>query len=365
MKFAIFLQHYFPYGGLQRDAVRLAIAAQEHGHTPTMVVSTWDGEKPDGLKIIELHSGGTSNHRKAANFADACQPLLASGEYDTSICFSRVPNCPFHFCGDPCYLKHFRANKSAFNKLLPRYRYLLSAEADVFGPESTAHIFFLAAPELDAYQKFYQIQETRTTILPPWLISAQSFPQSDDQIRADIFKELKLADTNKLLLFVGSNFKLKRVSRIIEALPALNDDIHLAVCGDDDTAPLKQLANSLGASNRVHLMGPRNDIPRWMTAADILVHPSSRETAGMVLVEALTYGLPVACTQQCGYSSHVEDAGGILLSPDPAPEEISKAVNNILADLPSFQNKALSWAADPANYRTTEVILEKMLSSVS
>ncbi|MBT8037066.1 MAG: glycosyltransferase family 4 protein [Verrucomicrobiae bacterium] len=364
MKLAIFLQHYFPYGGLQRDAVRLAIAAQAAGEQPTLIVAKWDGEKPKNIPIVELNSGGRSNHRKAARFADACQPFLSSEKFDSAIAFSRVPNAPFHFCGDSCFLEGFQANKPTLTRFLPRYRYFLTNEKLVFGPDARTHIFFLAEPDSQSYQQHYQLGDDRFSLLPPWLKQADSLDTSEGETRKKIHTELRLSEEDQLLLFVGSNFKLKRVAKIIETLPFLDDHIHLAVCGKDDPAPLEKLANLLGVAHRVHIMGPRDNIPAWMTAADLLVHPSSRETAGMVLVEALTYGLPVTCTRACGYANHVADAGGHLLSNDCPPEEIAQTINGMLAKLPSLQQKALTWAANPDHYRTADVILDRIRASI-
>jgi len=357
MKFAIFLQDYFPYGGLQRDAVRLAMAAVEAGDAPTLVVSTWSGPKPPQLPVMELNSGGSSNHGKAARFSTDCQRILASGEFDTAITFSRIPNVPYYFCGDACFLEKFQASKPAVSRHLPRYRFYFENETLLFGPDSKTHTFFLSDQEADSYQRHYQLTSDQFTILPPWLTPAEKFDKSRDEIRYEIFTELKLHPDNQLLLFVGSNFKLKRLGTLIQALPP---HIHLAVCGQDKINDFKKLAKSHGVTDRVHFMGPRDDIPRWMTAADLLVHPSSRETAGMVLVEALTYGLPVTCTQLCGYAPFVRDAGGILLSNNGSPEEIATVAQAMLSDLPELRQQALTWAKQPKHYQTAEIILHSI-----
>lgn len=365
MKLAIFLQHYFPYGGLQRDAVRLAEAARAAGDQPTLVVATWEGKKPRGIPVIELHSGGTRNHTKASRFSEACQSILKSGKYDTAIGFSRIPGAPFHFCGDSCFLDKFTRSKPTLARLLPRYRYFLNNEQLLFGTDSNTHIFFLADPDIATFQQYYQLSDQRCTLLPPWLNKAEPLDAPSSQIRERIFNELQLPESQRLLLFVGSNFQLKRVGKIIEALPLLPDDIHLAICGEDDPAAPRKLAQSLGVPERVHIMGPRNDIPSWMVSSDLLVHPSSRETAGMVLVEALTYGLPVTCTRLCGYAGHVADAGGHLLSNDCPPAEIAQVVTGMLAHREAYQEKALAWAAHPEHYRTAEVILDRIRASVT
>jgi UDP-glucose:(heptosyl)LPS alpha-1,3-glucosyltransferase len=54
-----------------------------------------------------------------------------------------------------------------------------------------------------------------------------------------------------------------------------------------------------------------------MQGADILLHPSVHESAGMVLLEAIVAGLPVLTTANCGYAFHVERAEAGIVCPEP------------------------------------------------
>lgn len=366
MKLGIFLQHYFPYGGLQRDAVRLAQAAKNAGHDPVLTVSSMDGDIPEGIQLEILACGGSSNHSKAAKFAKACQQRMEAGEYDTAICFSRVPDTPFHFCGDPCFKDKFERTKSSVTRLLPRYRFLLENELNLFGPTSHTHVFFLAASEIPAYQKYYPVPDDQYTLLPPWLNQPVDFPESDPTIKLELTSGLGIASDDKLLLFVGSDFHRKGLDRAIHALASTqNTETHLIVCGQDKAAESLQLAKSLHIEKQVHLLGPRDDVPRWMKVGDALVHPARQETAGMVLLEALTYGLPVICTSLCGYATHVQEAGGTLLSPSPTTEELASAIRNTLDHQPELKEMALKWTADPGRYNTADLMLKKMYQSLS
>lgn len=365
MKFAIFLQNYFPYGGLQRDAVRLAEAAVEADDEPTLVVSTWNGPKPTSFPIQELNCGGNSNHAKASRFAAACKKIINSGSYDTSISFSRVPGAPFYFCGDACFREKFQVSKPSIVGLLPRYRFFLNNEKALFDSATGTYTFFLSQQEVDTYQSHYPVSPESYSILPPWLSPPQTFDLSREKIRHLIFEQLGLSADTRLLLFVGSNYELKRLDVLIQALAQLAPNIHLAVCGQDDLNPPHKLAQDLGIANRVHLMGAQDDIPKWMMAADLLVHPSQRETAGMVLVEALSYGLPVTCTQLCGYAPHVKNAGGTLLSPDCPASEITSTVNTMLDSQHQLREQALDWAKNPEHFQTAERILQPMRDSLS
>lgn len=360
MKFAIFLQHYFPYGGLQRDALRLAEAGLESGDEPTLVVSTWDGPKPSAVPVRELQSGGTSNHAKMARFAEDCQTTFE--DYDTSIGFHRVPGAPFHFCGDACILERFQATKPPIAKWLPRYRYQLETERAVFGQNSATHVFFLAQPEIDVYQKHYSLDAKRCTLLPPWLRQPDPL-EARSVLRPRMLTELGLKESDQLLLFVGSNFRLKRLETLIEALPLLKPHVHLLVCGDDKATELRKRATTLGVEGRVHWLGASDALPTWMTVADLLVHPSERETAGMVLTEALTYGLPVTCTESCGYAPYVAEAGGTVLRAQCSPGELADTAKVMLSNTTVLRRLAHDWATKPHRHGTARILLDRLRQS--
>ncbi len=361
MKLAILLQHYFPYGGLQRDAVRLAHAALNAGNVPQIIVSTWDGPKPKGLDITELNSGGKTNHLKSAYFARDCQQLLESGKFDTSICFSRVPGSDFQFCGDPCFADRFTRTKPSILRWLPRYKYLLEQEAAIFSKKSATHLFFLAESEIPAYRNHYNISSSKITLLPPWLKEPETFNSDRSTTKQEVLASLKLAPDSELLLFVGSDFQRKGLDRAIEALAhTQKKNFHLLVCGQCKPDAFKVISDRLGISEQVHFLGPRDDIPRLMTASTLLIHPARQETAGMVLLEALTHGLPVICTENCGYSTHVHEAGCAPLPTTPSKEDISQRLISSLPQIENLREKILTWCNDSERYNTAELILKKM-----
>ena len=55
MKLAFTLFKYFPFGGLQKDMLRIAEASAARGHQVTIVTSSWEGDKPKGkyLKSVK------------------------------------------------------------------------------------------------------------------------------------------------------------------------------------------------------------------------------------------------------------------------------------------------------------------------
>lgn len=365
MRLGIFIQHYFPYGGLQRDSLRLAEAALAAGDEPILVVSEWDGPKPENIKVLELKCGGSRNHQKAKLFAQACQKLYKEEQLDTAICFSRVPGTPFHFCGDPCYKERFVRTKPSWLAMLPRYRYLLDNEQALFGSHSHTHVFYLAASEIPAYQKYYSIPQERYTLLPPWLKKPEQHELNKESLKAKLLTELDLSAKGPLFLFVGSDFKRKGLDLAIQALAKLdNKDAVLVACGKYDPTNYLKLARELGVSDRVRIPGPRDDIPEWMAAADLLVHPARQETAGMVLLESLTYHLPVVCTENCGYAQFIEEAGCQPVNEGSDEDELAASIQQHLDQNEQLQQSIENWLTTENRYNTADIMLENIRASL-
>jgi UDP-glucose:(heptosyl)LPS alpha-1,3-glucosyltransferase len=120
---------------------------------------------------------------------------------------------------------------------------------------------------------------------------------------------------------VGSSFGTKGVDRAIRALASLTESLKqqtmLVIIGQGNSRPYLRQAQRMGVGERVKFLGPRNDVPRFLWGADLLLHPSYYENTGTVLVEALAAGLPVLASAVCGYGFHVVNADAGLLVPVP------------------------------------------------
>jgi len=69
MKLAFCLFHYFPFGGLQRDFLRIARACLKRGHTIDVYTMSWKGEKEAGLSIHTIPVSSWQNHTQAKEFS--------------------------------------------------------------------------------------------------------------------------------------------------------------------------------------------------------------------------------------------------------------------------------------------------------
>ncbi len=86
-----------------------------------------------------------------------------------------------------------------------------------------------------------------------------------------------------------------------------------------------QTLESLG-KGRLCVLGYRDDVPRLMNAADVLVHPAHQEPLGRVLLEAAASGLPIIATDVGGTAEILRDGESALLIPPGDAEALADAM---------------------------------------
>lgn len=322
------LNKYFEFGGLQRDMVRIARELNKRGAETCILVGAWEGDIPADLTVEVVPLKALTNH----GTVEALSAEVASrrAHYDAVIGFVKMPHCDFYFGGDHCFKERVLTEIAAWKRWLPRYQKFLKLEAAVFGEASKTEAFLIAPQQKAAYQRQWQTPDERCHLLPGGLNKAffDQHPVNEADVQA-LRVELNIAPDDKVLLHVGSDFKRKGVERILLAVaalpPVLRDHTQLVVVGSGDSTAMMALAQQTGIAARVHFTGGRRDVPRFYAMAHCLVHPATIEVAGMILLEALYNGVPVLCTEVCGYSAHVAAADAGILVPVPFNQQTMNA----------------------------------------
>ena len=135
MKFAFTLIKYFPFGGLQRDFIRIAQECLRRGHHVDVLTPYWQGEIPDGLHVNVLKLNAFSNHRRRIAFARAVHTHSRPKKYDAIVGFSKMPGLDFYYAADSCFAERV-TTKPFWYQYLGRSRVYLSLERAVFAPQN-------------------------------------------------------------------------------------------------------------------------------------------------------------------------------------------------------------------------------------
>ncbi len=140
------------------------------------------------------------------------------------------------------------------------------------------------------------------------------------ELRSQAMRERLLngrSDTGKLLLYIGRLSAEKQIERIRPVLDAM-PDARLALVGD---GPYRQQLETLFAGSATHFVGylAGEDLAAAYASGDAFLFPSSTETLGLVLLEAMAAGCPVVAANRGGIPDIVSDGiNGCLYEPDGA-----------------------------------------------
>ncbi len=160
----------------------------------------------------------------------------------------------------------------------------------------------------------------------------------------DLKAGIGLPAGEKLIVSVGRLSRRKGFDQVIRALPLLVERgvaVHYAVIGiGEDRDYLKQLAQQLGVSERVHLIGhvAPEELPRWYNAADVVTMPNREidgdtEGFGMVFLEAAACGKPTIAGLAGGTAAAVIDGVTGLRVDGSSTEAVVAALDRLLGDV--------------------------------
>lgn len=318
MDLAFCLYSYFPFGGLQRNLFEIARLCVQRGHTVHAFARRWEGSPPDWMEIDLLPVRAISNVGRDKAFARRLKPFIDADRFDVVIGFNRLPGLDLFYAADPCLAWQYRKRRP-HHRLTRRYRLRRNWEHRIFSPTAKTEILLVAAREKERFQATYGTPDCRFHVLPPNLDRDALLTNQNSEGRQTVRSEFGIPPGDRIVLTVGSGFRTKGVDRSIRAFSSLPSELRkqsrlLVVGRDRNSARYEHIAGQLGAGDRVHFTGGRQDVPDFYHAADLLIHPARTENTGTVLLEAMAMGLPVLTSQVCGYAGFVTeaDAGTVL-----------------------------------------------------
>ena len=95
---------------------------------------------------------------------------------------------------------------------------------------------------------------------------------------------------------------------------------------------LEETAHAFRLDDMVRFLGHRDDVPRLLAAADLLVLPSLYEGLPNVVLEAMRFRKPVVATAAPGTTEVVVDGETGLLVPLRNPPALAQAIRTLVDD---------------------------------
>jgi glycosyltransferase involved in cell wall biosynthesis len=167
------------------------------------------------------------------------------------------------------------------------------------------------------------------------------------------------------VIYVGRLAAEKREDVLLTGVARMRD-VQVAIVGvGPEMESLKSMAEQLGMSHRVQWYGYvawGEQLFAHLRQATALLLCSETEGLPLVLIEAMSQGVPVIATRVGGIPELVEDqVSGLLVDPGN-PSQVERAVAKMLD--PETRKRLAEGALTAANLHTTERQLGRVLEAI-
>ncbi len=165
-------------------------------------------------------------------------------------------------------------------------------------------------------EHYFHRQDVR--VIPNGVDTTQFSPSARLALRTEARRRRNFQEKDFVLLLIGNDWRVKGLETVLRAASALRElPLLLLAAGDDSPDSFRELAISLGISERFRFEPSREDVLDFYAAADLYVSPSQEDSFGMPVAEAMACGLPAITSIYAGVSSLLHDGVDSLILRDP------------------------------------------------
>ncbi len=310
------LPRFSRYGGVEQFGFRLAGLLAERGLDVDFICARREADPPPGVRVLAVGRPFGPTFLKVFWFCLAAERLRQRGDYACVISLGktwaqdllRVGGGPLRIFWRVTELAQPSGPAKLFKRLRRRlspanWLTLLLEQRQYSGRSKIVAVSHLVRDWICQAHPNLQPQNIDIVYNKPDLGRYAPPPPEE---RAACRQALGLTPDQIAIGLAGSNFELKGVGPMIQALALLPDNFRLFVAGGRRSGPYQALADNLGVGDRVRFLGKVDDMPFFYKSLDIFILPSFYDACSNAVLEALACGLKVISSAANGSSRFLE-----------------------------------------------------------
>ena len=186
-------------------------------------------------------------------------------------------------------------------------------------------------------QWLFNIPDSRIQVIHPGVTAKEFGEVRRERCRREIRHRHGLSPRDVVVLFVGMNFDVKGLDRILKGMACFTENnrrhhnLKLLVVGKGNVRRYRSMARKLKIEGRVVFAGTRHKAAEYFLAGDLLAHMAYGEAFGMVILEAMMAGLPVMISDRVGARDVVEHGvTGYIVGGDRMAHDMSARLSDLM-----------------------------------
>jgi len=178
-------------------------------------------------------------------------------------------------------------------------------------------------------------------------------------------EKLSIIEEN-VILAAGQFIQRKGFDVLIKSASSLQKNTGVFIVGGEPTIEYLKIIQTLAIQN-VHFIGFRSklELREYFCASDVFVLPTREDIWGLVINEAMAYGLPIITTDKCiaGTELVKEGSNGFIVQTEKV-DDLALKINRILKDR-NLQNLMAKKSLETIEFYTIENMAKEIFMIIS
>lgn len=287
----------------------------------------WNDQDITTFKLHYLNDGNLDE--KKINWS--VLPFLSTNKFDIivvscyhtytgmlSLAYLKAKHIPYVFETDGGMVSHTESKLKRWYKTL-----LIKGAKAYFSPSQGS----------DDYLSYYGAKRNAIQRYPFSSLSNSDIIQKPlmQQDRLVLREKLGIKE-QKMILAVGQFIPRKGFDVLMEAARDMDRSIGIYIVGGKPTEEYLKMQKQYDLM-QVHFEGfkTKDELVEYFKAADLFVHPTREDIWGLVINEAMAYGLPVVTTNKCVAGMELVSDKDCLIDTD-SPEQLKAIMEQLMND---------------------------------
>ena len=289
------VKKFGPVGGMEEYAYRLSIELAQLGLEIVVLCEKSFFKNSSEVKVVELGENSKPNWFAHYKFSQKVNIWLAQNPSNKRVIHSHERQSMHHVT--TFHTTPFNQGKSWVWKFLSLRNFLYERleRRELFADQVRAIVPVSNLLGEMIKQKHPKSQSIIKDAVHPGVFMQTECHVSKKQVPLD----------GGTLGFIGKEWKRKGLLKVIEAwreLKKTRAKLKLRIAG----VKLDMVTHLVGPGEKdIEILGFIKDRESFYQSIDLLAHPAKYEAFGMVITEALSFGVPVLCSSECGASEVV------------------------------------------------------------
>jgi N-acetyl-alpha-D-glucosaminyl L-malate synthase BshA len=175
----------------------------------------------------------------------------------------------------------------------------------------------------------------------PNFVNTEVFRRTEEKVCS---RHMLAPNGEKVIMHISNMRPVKRLKDVVRVFAAVTQDIpaRLVMVGDGpERTGAHRLAEELGVEGSCLFLGAQESIEHLLNCADLVLQPSASESFGLVILEAMSVGVPVISTRCGGPEEVVIDGECGFLSAVGDIEDMARNCISLLKDQDLHQKFSL------------------------